>query len=80
MGPGAVVRGCAGAGSPADEQREIIRMAERENPVDAVDIEITPEMIKAGIEEYALFDSVDPGEWVVSAIYRAMRRIASEDQ
>jgi hypothetical protein len=36
------------------------------------EIEITPEMIEAGIKEYALFDFYDPGEWVVCAIYRAM--------
>ena len=39
-------------------------------------IEITPEMIEAGIDEYALFDFHDPGEWVVSAIYRAMAKKA----
>jgi hypothetical protein len=40
------------------------------------EIEVTPEMLKAGLDEYALFDSVDPGEWVVSAVYRAMARAA----
>ena len=35
-------------------------------------IEVTPEMIAVGIEEYGLFDWGDPGEWVVLAIYRAM--------
>ena len=38
------------------------------------EIEITPEMMEAGIEEYALFDFQEPGEWVVSAIYRAMAK------
>jgi hypothetical protein len=37
------------------------------------EIEITSEMLVAGVEAYALFDFEDPGEWVVSAIYRAMR-------
>jgi hypothetical protein len=38
-------------------------------------IEITPEMIAAGMEEYALFDSRDCGEWVVAAVYRAMETV-----
>jgi hypothetical protein len=36
------------------------------------EIEITPAMIEAGLQEYALFDSRDRGEWVVTAVYRAM--------
>ena len=36
------------------------------------EIEVTPAMIEAGIEEYGLFDWGDPGEWVVPAIYRGM--------
>jgi hypothetical protein len=44
------------------------------------EIEITPEMIAAGIEEYALFDFFDPGEWVVCAIYRAMAAKARSSQ
>jgi hypothetical protein len=42
---------------------------------DPGEIEITPEMIEAGLAEYALFDSQDPGEHVVSAIYNAMRQV-----
>ena len=33
-------------------------------------------MIEAGINELALFDSVDRGEWIVDAVYRAMARAA----
>lgn len=40
------------------------------------DIEITPEVLAAGINEYGLFDAADPSEWVVPAIYRAMLRAA----
>jgi hypothetical protein len=48
---------------------------ERETEGSSTDeIEVTPEMLKAGIDEYALFEFADPGEWVVSAIYRAMVR------
>jgi hypothetical protein len=36
------------------------------------EIEVTPEMIEAGVEEYSLFSFGDRGTWVVSAIYRAM--------
>ena len=38
-------------------------------------IEITKEMIEAGLNEYALFDSQDPGDAVVCAIYTAMRKV-----
>lgn len=38
------------------------------------DFEVTPEMIKAGVTEYALFSFEDRGEWVVAAVYRAMAR------
>ncbi len=43
---------------------------------EADEMEITPEMIKAGIEAYSLFESCDLGEWVVPAIYSAMRKAA----
>jgi hypothetical protein len=46
----------------------------------SADLEVTPEMLEAGLEEYALFDSEDPGEWVVTAIYRAMAKKAIEDR
>lgn len=36
------------------------------------EIKITPAMLAAGDEAYALFDSYDPLEWVIPAIYRAM--------
>jgi hypothetical protein len=42
------------------------------------EIEVTPEMMRAGIEEYALFSFEDRGEWVVSAIYRAMERAKAD--
>jgi hypothetical protein len=38
------------------------------------EIEVTPEMVEAGLTELALFDSGDPGEWMVHAIYRAMEK------
>jgi hypothetical protein len=44
------------------------------------DVEMTPAMIAAGVEEYALFSSQDPGEWVVPAIYRAMRAAALRNE
>ncbi|MGH7097779.1 MAG: hypothetical protein ACREE4_09000 [Stellaceae bacterium] len=44
------------------------------------EIEITPEMIEAGVNELALFDSVDRGEWIVDAVYRAMARVAMANQ
>lgn len=37
------------------------------------EIDITEEMVEAGLAEYALFDSQDPGEHVVRAIYNAMQ-------
>jgi hypothetical protein len=33
-----------------------------------IEVEVTAEMIEAGINEYALFSFEDPGEWVVCAI------------
>ena len=39
------------------------------------EIEVTPEMIEAGVEEYSLFSSGDRGEWVVAAVYRAMEKM-----
>ena len=44
-------------------------------PEEDCEVEITPEMMAAGIAEYALFESADPGEWVVDAIYRVMRKM-----
>jgi hypothetical protein len=38
------------------------------------EIEITPEMIEAGVTAYCEFESDDPPEWVASAVYRAMLR------
>jgi len=35
-------------------------------------IPVTPEMIEAGVAAYGLFEFADPGEWTVTAIYRAM--------
>jgi hypothetical protein len=34
--------------------------------------EITPEMIKAGLEAFALWDRGDPAEWKITHVYRAM--------
>jgi hypothetical protein len=48
-------------------------------PEEHEEIEVTEEMVEAGIREYALFDSIDPGEWVVSAVFRGMLRAAIED-
>jgi hypothetical protein len=45
------------------------------NPLrDRPEIEITPEMIEAGIRAYDLYDSEDPYEWIVAAIYTAMEK------
>jgi hypothetical protein len=38
------------------------------------EIEVTPEMIEAGISELALFEFADRGEWIVDAVYRAMAK------
>jgi hypothetical protein len=51
-------------------------MASKRKANSTDEIEITPAMMRAGIDEYALFEFADPGEWVVSAIYRAMREVA----
>jgi hypothetical protein len=40
------------------------------------EIEIAPEVLAAGVEEYGLFDAADPSEWVVPAVYLAMLRAA----
>lgn len=50
---------------------------ERDDNTD--EVEITPEMIRAGISEYVLFDSADSAHWVVPAVFRAMLG-AIEDQ
>ncbi len=38
------------------------------------EVKVTEEMMVAGVEEYSLFDSGDPGEWTVCAVYRAMEK------
>jgi hypothetical protein len=40
------------------------------------EIEVTEEMIQAGISELALFEFADRGEWIVDAVYRAMAKVA----
>jgi hypothetical protein len=49
---------------------------ETTEPEEHEQIEITSEMIEAGVSELALFDSSDRREWIVSAVYAAMERIA----
>jgi hypothetical protein len=44
------------------------------------EIEITEEMIEVGLKELALFDWGDPGEWIVSAIYRGMANVDRNHQ
>ena len=44
------------------------------------EVEITPRMIEAGVEAYALFELLDPGDWIVSAVYRAMERARSIEE
>jgi hypothetical protein len=39
------------------------------------EIEITPEMIKAGMEALSLWDFYDLDEWKVADIYRAMESV-----
>jgi hypothetical protein len=36
------------------------------------EIEVTPEMIDAGVSAWALFEAGDRSDWLVSEIYRAM--------
>ncbi len=43
-------------------------------------MEITPAMMEAGLEAYALFELLDPGEWVVPAIYQAMVKARSSQK
>jgi hypothetical protein len=40
------------------------------------EIEVTPEMMTAGIKEYGLFDAADRPEWVVWAICQAVLKAA----
>ena len=49
-------------------------MADRPATETTEEIEITPEMIEAGLNAYALYSFGDPGEWVVWAIYEAMAK------
>lgn len=35
-------------------------------------IEVTPAMLAAGDAAFALFDGLDPLEWILPAVYRAM--------
>jgi hypothetical protein len=44
----------------------------------AGEIEITPEMMTAGIDAYCLFSSEDPGEWIIESVYRAMAAVKSD--
>jgi hypothetical protein len=39
-----------------------------------IEIEITPEMIEAGVEEYLLCEAHDAPEGIVMAVYLAMHR------
>lgn len=56
-----------------------IDAARRDRPATAEKkIEITPAMIKAGVDAYAMCEFADPGKWTVCAIYRAMK--AKEDR
>jgi hypothetical protein len=48
---------------------------ERGDSPENCEIAITREMVDAGLTEYALFDSRDPGIAVVCAIYKAMAKI-----
>lgn len=57
-------------------------MADRPVP-DADEIEVTPEMVEAGVESYCAefrgqVEEPD-GEEVVISVYRAMRRVARRD-
>lgn len=38
------------------------------------EIEITPEMMEAGLKVCSLLEAGDPDEWLVSAVYSAMER------
>ena len=43
-------------------------------PAIADEIEITPEMVEAGISASDCYDFYDPDEWRLAAIYRAMTK------
>lgn len=54
---------------------------DRPTPAELRAIEVTPAMLEAGLHEYTLFESCDPGYWIVTAIYRGMeaaRRATAE--
>jgi hypothetical protein len=40
----------------------------------ACGIEVTEEMIKAGLKEARLYDHDDPKEWEIAAVYEAMEK------
>ena len=42
---------------------------------DALEIEITPAMLDAGVEAYCLYQRGDPSEDIVLAIYQSMARL-----
>ncbi len=39
------------------------------------EIEVTPEMLEAGVRESCLYDREDPKSWEVGAVYRAMEGV-----
>jgi hypothetical protein len=51
---------------------------------DGPEVEITPEMEEAGVSAFSHYDSDDPPDWTVRAIYEAMERmrrtVLTEDQ
>ena len=36
------------------------------------EVEVTPNMIEAGIKAFSLWDDGDPAEWIVADVYRSM--------
>lgn len=39
------------------------------------EIEITPDMLEAGLDAISLYDWSDPGDWIVTSIYSAMEKV-----
>ena len=39
-------------------------------------VEITPEMVKAGVAALSLYEFLEPDEWKVAAVYEAMSKVA----
>ncbi len=52
--------------------------ARQAGPALETDIEITPEMLIAGVEAFCLSSSEDRASWVVPAVFRAMAALSPQ--